>query len=87
MSTSSILPIDKTLSGASTPARVDLGAMAIKRYSAFPNFWSFTVRSFCVISNTLIKGGVVLPLCRDAVGVFYSLNRLGKLLEWDVLFH
>ena len=32
---SSIWPIDRTLSGATTPARVDLGAIAMKGYSAF----------------------------------------------------
>ena len=32
---SSISPIDRTLSGATTP-RVDLRAMPMKRYSAFP---------------------------------------------------
>ena len=31
---SSIRPIDRTLLGATTPGRVDLGAMAV--YSAFP---------------------------------------------------
>ena len=36
---------------------------------------------FNVISRTLIGGGGVLPLCRGAVGVFYSSNRLGKRLK------
>ena len=29
-------PYDRALSGATTPARVDLGAMAMKGYFAFP---------------------------------------------------
>ena len=32
----SIQPIDRTLSGATTRGRGDLGAMAMKGYSAFP---------------------------------------------------
>ena len=30
--------------------------------------------------------GRVLPLCRDAVGVFYSPSRLGQLLLWVRVF-
>ena len=33
----SIWPNDKTLSGATTQVRVDLGTTAMKEYSAFPN--------------------------------------------------
>ena len=33
-------------------------------------------RLFCVISRTPVEG--VLPLCRVAVGIFYSPIRLGK---------
>ena len=36
MSNSSIWLIVRTLSGITTPGRVDLGAIAMKRYSAFP---------------------------------------------------
>ncbi len=35
---------------------------------------------FSVISQTLIGGGV-LPLCRDAVGIFYYLSLVGKKRE------
>ena len=59
-------------------ARVDLGAMAIKGYSASPKpqyYWSLTVRMFSVISKTFVGGD--LPLCREAVGVFYRVSRLG----------
>ena len=31
-----IFPIDKTLKGTTSPTIVDLGAMAMKGYSAFP---------------------------------------------------
>ena len=53
--------------------------MAIKRYSAFPKLWyyrSLTIRRCSVISRTLIRG--VLPLCRDAVSIFYSSSPLGQ---------
>ena len=33
---SSIWPIDRTLSGVTTPGQSELGAMAMKWYSAFP---------------------------------------------------
>ena len=37
-------------------------------------YGSLTIRLFNVISRTLAEG--VLPLCRDAVGVYYRLSRL-----------
>ena len=43
-------------------ARVDVGAMAMKGYSAFPRAqynWNLTIRLFSVISRTLTEG--VLP--------------------------
>ena len=39
--------------------------------------WNLTIRLFSVISRTLVVRGV-LPLCREAVGVFYSPSRLGN---------
>ncbi len=63
-------------------ARVDLGAMAIRGTLHSPklqNYWNLTIRLFSVISRTLVGG--VLPLCREAVGVFYSPSRLGNI--WD----
>ena len=62
-------------------ARVDLGVMAMKGYSTFPKapaLLDLTIRLFSVISRTLVGGGV-LPLCRGAVGVFYSPSWLGNL--------
>ena len=41
------------------------------------HYWDLTIRLFSVISWTLVVGGV-LPLCREAVSVFYSPNRPGK---------
>ena len=57
-------------------ARVDLGPMKM-RDSTFPKSsnWSLTIRWFNVISRALIGRGV-LPLRRDAFGVFYSPKQL-----------
>ena len=65
-------------------ARVDLGAMAIKGYSAFPKAPASLDRHheivYCYIQDTRWGwGGGFLPLCRGAVGVFYSPSRLGKI--------
>ena len=61
--------------------RVDLGAMAMKGYSVFPKAPALLEPHhqivYCHIQDT--RWGVVLPLCREAVGVFYSPSRLGKI--------
>ena len=54
-------------------ARVDLEAMTVKGYSAFPQ--TPAIRLYSVITRTLI--GRVLPLCGDVAGVFCSPIRLG----------
>ena len=43
-------------------------------------YWSLTIRLFSVISRTLVVG--FLPVCRDAVSVFYSPSKLDRLLGW-----
>ena len=50
--------------------RLDLGVMATKTY------WSLNIRWFSVISRTFVGGGVI-PLNRNAVGVFYNPSWLG----------
>ena len=64
-------------------ARVDLGAMAMKGCSVFPKAPALLEPHHqivkCLIQDT--HGGRVLPLCRSAVGVFYSPNRLGKFTD------
>ena len=40
------------------------------------HYWSLTIRLFNAMSRTFI-GERVLPLCRDAVDVFYNTSRLG----------
>ena len=62
---SSVWPIDKTLSGATTPGRVDLGVMAMKgtSYSAkLQDYWGLTIRLFRVISGYSL--GCLAPLQR-----------------------
>ena len=56
-------------------ARVDLGAIAMKGYSAFPKAPAGTSPSDCLVSY---PGHSFLPLCGEAVGVFYNPSRLGK---------
>ena len=59
-------------------ARVDLGAMAMKGYSAFLKAPALLEPDYEIISchtqYTHLRG--VLPLCRKTVGVFYRLPRL-----------
>ena len=79
MSNSSIWPIDRTLSGATTPGQNAPKSDCNEGYSAFlkaPALLKPHHQIFCVISRTLV-GSRVLPLCRDTVGVFYTPSRLG----------
>ena len=43
------------------------------------HYWSHTIRLFSVAPRKL--AGWVLPLCRDAVGVFYRPSRLSYYLK------
>ena len=93
MSNGFFLPIDKTLSGATTPGQSgpgndgNEGVLRIPQTSSISglhsskhqNYCSLNIRLFNAISRTL-DGEWGLPLYRDAVGVFYSTNRLGWLL-------
>ena len=53
--------------------REDLGAMAMKGYSAFPKDPALLEPHHQIVC------GMVLLLCREAVGVFYSSSRLGNV--------
>ena len=89
---SSIWPIDSTLSSATTPE----WTWEWWQWRGTPHspkllhYWTLTIRLFNVISRTLIWK--VLPLCRDAVGVFCSNSWLGhnvlvKIMKsWDIWF-
>ena len=55
-------------------ARVDLHSPKLQHY------WNLTIRLFSVIYSGHSGGEGVLPLCREAVGIFYSPNRLGDFI-------
>ena len=59
-------------------ARVDLGAMAMNGYSALPK--APALQEPQQIQDTRWFWGGVLPLCRDAVGVFCSPSQLGHIV-------
>ena len=71
-------------------ARVDLEVMVVKECSAFPKApASLEPHHQIVKCHTQDTPWGVLPLCREAVGVFYSPSRLGKTcypLSWYELF-
>ena len=62
-----------TQSGATTPARVDLGAMATKRYFVFPKSLALLKSHYqsvkCHIEDTFYLRGML---------TLYSFSRLGK---------
>ena len=73
-------------------ARVDLGVVRWRRTlnsQKFQHYWSLTVWLFSVISRILI--GEILPLCKDAVGVFYIHSWFCKALAlnnpWRLIYH
>ena len=62
-------------------ARVGLGAIAMKRYSAFPKPTAI-LELHCYIFRKLVVG--VLALYRDAVGEFYCPSQLGQEYHSDL---
>ena len=86
MLNSSILSIDRTLSGATTLHQSWLGSdgnEGTHHSQKFQHFWSLPIRLFSVISWTLVWG--VLSLCRNAVSVFLQHQLTGpRCLEYDV---
>ena len=80
MSNSSIWPIDRTLSSATTLSQSRLGSNGNEEVFHILQSSSITGASplDCLVSYAGHSlGRRVLPLCRDAVGVFYSPSRLG----------
>ena len=79
MSNRSIRPLDWTLSGATTLGLSGPGSNGNKRVHSISKSSSITGASpsACLVSylGPLLGGG--LPLCRDAVGVFFSPSWLG----------
>ena len=80
---SSIWLIDRTLLGAIIPVqngpRSDGNKRGTPYFPKLQHYWNLTIRSFNFIFWTLIGEVGVLPLCRKAVGLFYS--QLGKAME------
>ena len=61
--------------------RVDLGVMTMKRYFIFsktPRLETHNQIVSCHIQDT--HWGKFLPLCRDAVSIFYSPSQVGSIL-------
>ena len=67
MSNGFIRATERSLSGATTPVRVDLIGMAMKGYTIIPKAWSTDILSSY---SGLVVGSEVLLQGRDAVSVF-----------------
>ena len=85
MSNSSICPIDRTLSGASTQGQSGPGSTGNEEVLRISQSSSIIGASplDCLVLYPGHSLEGVLPLCREAVGVFYS--RLGQArLEFEL---
>ena len=84
MSNSSIWPIDKTLSGATTLGESRPGSNSNEGIFCIPQSCKARASpSDCLM--LYIWGQGVLPFCIDAVGIFYSPSQLGYSLFWHPL--
>ena len=88
MQFSSIRPIDRTLSAATTSGQSEPGSDGNERVRRILQSFSITGTSpsdFLVLYlGDLLR---VIPLYREAVGVFYSSSRLGKLHHKTITHH
>ena len=84
MQFSFISPIDRAPSGATIPGQSEAGSEGNEEVLRIPQSSSITGTSLsdCLVSNLGLVGRV-LPLCRGAVGVFYSPSRLGDVPHWS----
>ena len=75
------------LSGATIPGQSGPGSNGNEGVLHIPQSssitWNLTIRLFSVIPRTLVGEGGFLPLCRGAIGVFYSPSRLGNIRLLD----
>ena len=79
-------PLIRPLSSATTPGQSGPGRNGneeVLRISQSSNI-AGTSPSDCLISYPGYSLVGVLPLCREAVGVFYSPSRLGNCLTWII---
>ena len=79
MSSSSIWPIDRTLTDVTTQSQSGPGSNGNDWVLHIPQ--SSSIRLFSLITRILIYGGI--PFSRDAVGVFYSPSGLEYL--WEII--
>ena len=81
---SSIWLIDMSLSGATTLGQSGSGGNGNEEVLCIPQSSSITGTSLsdCLVSGLSLGGG--LPLCRDAVDVFYTPNWLGKIYRRNI---
>ena len=85
MSKSSIGSIDRALSGATISGESRPRTTVMKSTASSPKFQyhrNLLIRLYSVIYRTLVRG--VLPLCRDAVGVFYPTPAMWADHEQDM---
>ena len=79
--------MDRTLSGATTQGQSESGSDGNKGVLRIPQSSRITGASASdyLVSNPGHSFEGVLPLCRDAVGVFYSPSQLGwqNLVEFS----
>ena len=91
MSNSSIWSIDRTQSGATTPSQSGPGNNSNERVLCILQSSSITGASpsDCLMSypGYWFGGWGGLLLCRDAVGVFYSPNRLGYVMFNNIFIY
>ena len=79
---SSIWPIDRTLSGSTTPGLSEPGSGAMKMYSAFPTAPDYLKPLYLIVQwHIHDTSWRFLPHCRAAVGVFYSPSWLANVFS------
>ena len=76
ISSSSVWSIDRTLSSATAPGQCGPGSNDNEGVLCISQSSSITGAS---PSDCIVSFGSVLPLCRDAVCVFYSHNQRGQV--------
>ena len=81
-----VWPTDRILSAATTPDQIGPGSDGSEGVLRIPQSSSITATSpwVCLVSHQDTRWwGGVLPLCREAVSIFYSPSRLDKLLTLE----
>ena len=82
MSNSCILPIQRTPSGATIPGQSEPGSFGndgVLHITQSSSNAEASPSNYFVLYPGHSLGGGVLPICRDAVDVFYIFSRLGHI--------